>query len=190
MKVLGSGGPFWLLPRLTNFMGHILSWQANSFIASPEIPSILWNPKVHYRFHNSQSLVPVLSQMNPVHVFSLHLFKMHSPITLLSTLRFCKLPICFGLLQRHLYRQSHACPLQRYYLKHALPIPIPVQSLPSYSSLASLGAAAPSNWDSVLYRLATFQQVARRRECHWLNEAYVHPLQTRLSGPFQFGIDF
>jgi hypothetical protein len=45
------------------------SWVINNRSAGQEIPRLLWNPKVHYRFHNILPLVPIPSQINPVHNF-------------------------------------------------------------------------------------------------------------------------
>jgi hypothetical protein len=51
------------------------------------MPRLLWNPKVHYRVHDNPSLVPILSQLHPVHTFPPYLPKIHSNITLLSMSR-------------------------------------------------------------------------------------------------------
>jgi len=48
------------------------SRQANSFSSSQEIPRILWNPMFHYRNHIRPSLLPVLSQINPVKASKSH----------------------------------------------------------------------------------------------------------------------
>ena len=46
----------------TNSMEQSRSQEANRFSARQEIPSIVWNRKVHYRIHKSPPPVPVLTR--------------------------------------------------------------------------------------------------------------------------------
>ena len=49
-------------------MVQSLSWEANSFSATQDISHIFWNQKAHYCVNNSQTLVTILTQMNPAYI--------------------------------------------------------------------------------------------------------------------------
>ena len=68
--------------RRTYSMEQSPSWEANWFSASPEIPRILWNPKVHYSNHKCPPPDPILSQLDPVHTLTSHFLKIHLNIIL------------------------------------------------------------------------------------------------------------
>jgi hypothetical protein len=53
------------------------SSEAANYATTQELPSILWNPKVHYRVRKSPLLVPIVSQIDPVHTILSYLFKIH-----------------------------------------------------------------------------------------------------------------
>jgi len=66
------------------------SWEANRFSATQEIPHIWWNPNVHYRIHKCPTPVPIMSQLDPVHVTISHFLKIHVNSISLSAPGFSK----------------------------------------------------------------------------------------------------
>jgi len=72
---------------LTYSMVQSLSWEANWFAASQEIPRISRNPKVHYRNDNRPPPFSILVQPNQVHIPTSHLLEIHPNIIHPSTPR-------------------------------------------------------------------------------------------------------
>ena len=64
-----------------------LSWAANWFAASQEIPRISRNLKVHYRTHKPTPPVSIPGPPNPVHIPTSHLLEIHPNIIHPSTPR-------------------------------------------------------------------------------------------------------
>ena len=61
-------------------MVQSLSWEANWFAASQEIPHISRNPKVHYRTHKCPPPVSIMGQPNSVHIPTSHFLEIHPNI--------------------------------------------------------------------------------------------------------------
>jgi len=67
-------------------MDQSLSFVANTFSSSQEIPRTLWNPKVCYRIHKRPPSILNLSQINTVYASPSHLLKTRFNIILPCTL--------------------------------------------------------------------------------------------------------
>ena len=138
------------------------SWESNRSLANHEIPGILWNPKVHYRIHNSSLPVPILSHTNPVHAPPSYVWKIHFNIILISTPMFFRWLLISGF--------PNQTPVSTSPVSHTCHIP-----RPSHSSWFG----HPNNiWpkESIMFALTNWKCRLYRRESA---EAYGHLLSAR-----------
>ena len=63
------------------------SWEAVAFSAGLEILGILWKLEIHYRFHKSPPLVPIMNQISSAHVLPSYWLKIRFNGILPSTPR-------------------------------------------------------------------------------------------------------
>jgi hypothetical protein len=96
---------------LINFTKQSTSWEADSRLICQEIPYLLWNAKVHYHVHKNPPMVPILSQMNLVHILTPYVFKVHFSIILPSMLSSPKQIFLSGILRVCVYLSSLSCVL-------------------------------------------------------------------------------
>ena len=68
--------------KRNNSMKQSSSWEANSSLASQEIPQILWKPKVCYNIHKHLPPFPILKLINPIRACLFHFLKIHFKIIL------------------------------------------------------------------------------------------------------------
>jgi hypothetical protein len=89
-------------------MGQSPSWEDNRRSDS-QIPHLIWNPKVHYRVHKRPPLLPILSQMYPLHIS--HPTSLRPILILSSHLRLGRPSALFltGLPTKTLYIISVQC---------------------------------------------------------------------------------
>jgi hypothetical protein len=111
-----------------------LSWDAAVSVATQELPSILWDSALHYRAHKSAPLVPILNQIDPVHIIP----------SCLSRIR-------FNIVLVFLVSSLLAVPQISY--MHSSSLPFVLHARPISSSLTWLFLAESTSYEAPHYEV-------------------------------------
>ena len=114
-----------------------------SFSDGQEIPYTLRNPKVHYRIHNSPPFVPILIQINPVHLLPTYFFNIPFNIIFLPTPRISQWSLSL--------RRPHENPVSTSPLPHTCHIPNPSNSY--YLIARIIFIKGQTSWSSLCMHL-------------------------------------
>jgi hypothetical protein len=85
------------------------SWEAANCAATRELPSISWNPRVHYRDHKYPPLIPILSQIDPVHTIPSYLSKIYYPPTYVLVFLVISFLLAFASISYMHSTSPHSC---------------------------------------------------------------------------------
>jgi hypothetical protein len=91
------------------------SWKAANCAATKKLPNILWSPKVHCRVHKSPPLLPIPSQINPIHNVPSYLSEIYFNIA--HPLTSCSSQWSLSFLLSYLYAFLFA-PIRATYCTH------------------------------------------------------------------------
>jgi hypothetical protein len=136
------------------------SWEAANCAATRELPSILWNPEAHYRVHKSPPLVPILSQIDPIHSIPSYLSKIHFNIVICTAcLKSKSCEFCIHKFFIFLKINISLNNITRFVLLRRLAACIVLVSCVSYSSALKMMATCSSE-TSVGFRRTTRRYIA------------------------------